>query len=128
MTINEQWTHDMDAGPIFLQIGRNVRALLARAELKPGDKLPSARDLAQRLGVNPNTVVHAYSQLEADGVIETKRGLGTFVREDAPVTVMQREMLQTAAESFVTETARLGVPRDEALAVLKEVFDAGTPR
>ena len=128
MTINEQWTLDMDAGPIFLQIGRNVRTLLARAELKPGDKLPSARDLAQRLGVNPNTVVHAYSQLEADGVIETKRGLGTFIREDAPVTVMQREMLQTAAESFVTETARLGVPRDEALAVLKEVFDAGTPR
>ena len=128
MTTNEQWTLDMDAGPIFLQIGRNVRALLARAELKPGDKLPSARDLAQRLGVNPNTVVHAYSQLEADGVIETKRGLGTFIREDAPVTVMQREMLQTAAESFVTETTRLGVPRDEALAVLKEVFDAGTPR
>ena len=128
MTTQEQWTLDMDAGPIFLQIGQNVRALLARAELMPGDKLPSARDLAQRLGVNPNTVVHAYSQLEADGVIETKRGLGTFVREDAPVTVMQREMLQAAAEGFATEITRLGVPRDEALAVLKEVFDAGTTR
>jgi GntR family transcriptional regulator len=125
MTDKAQWTLDMDAGPIFLQISRNVRALLARGDLQPGEKLPSARDLAQRLGVNPNTVVHAYRELEAENVIETKRGLGTFVREDAPVTAMRKDLLHAAARTFATEIRRLDVPRDEAVAVLKEVFDAG---
>ena len=54
----------MEAGPIYVQIGENVRRLMAREDLRLGDKLPSARELAQLLGVNPNTVVHAYSRLE----------------------------------------------------------------
>ena len=125
MTSHETWALDLNAGPIFLQIGRNVRVLLARGELHPGEKLPSARDLAQRLGVNPNTVVHAYRELEAENVIETKRGLGTFVREDAPVTAMRQDLLYSAARSFAEEIGRLGVPRDEAVAILEEVLHAG---
>ncbi len=115
----------MSAGPIFVQIGANVRQLLARADLLPGDKLPSARDLAAKLGVNPNTVVHAYRELERSKVIETKRGLGTFVREDAPIAEMRRELLRAAAVGFADEIQRLGVPAWEALAALEEVWDAG---
>ena len=128
MTDTTQWALDMDAGPIFLQIGQNVRALLARGDLMPGEKLPSARELAQRLGVNPNTVVHAYGALEAENVIETRRGLGTFVREDAPVAAMRKDLLYSAAAAFATEIRRLDVPREEAVAVLKEVIDAGETR
>jgi len=115
----------MDAGPIFVQIAENVRRFLARGELTPGEKLPSARELAQRLSVNPNTVVHAYSELEGQGVIETKRGLGTFVREDAPVETMQRNLLRSAAERYASEFGRLGVSTKEAMAVLQEVLNAG---
>ncbi len=115
----------MSAGPIFVQIGANVRQLLARADLLPGDRLPSARDLAAKLGVNPNTVVHAYGELERTKVIETKRGLGTFVREDAPVAEMRKELLRAAAVGFADEIQRLGVPAWEALAALEEVWDAG---
>ena len=64
----------MDAGPIFEQIGRNVREMLARGALRPGEKLPSARDLAATLSVNPNTIVHAYGELEAGGILEKRRG------------------------------------------------------
>jgi len=125
MTTKEAWILDMDAGPIFEQIGKNVRRLLARGDLRPGEKLPSARDLAGTLSVNPNTIVHAYAQLEAQEVIEKRRGLGTFVREDAPVGTMRKDMLRKIAETFVNEVRQLGVESEEAMAVLKEAWDAG---
>ena len=125
MTTKEAWTLDMDAGPIFEQIGKNVRRLLARGDLLPGEKLPSARDLAGTLSVNPNTIVHAYAQLETQGIIEKRRGLGTFVKEDAPVETMRKEMLKQIAETFVNEVRRLGVENEEAMLALKEVLNAG---
>ena len=115
----------MDAGPIFVQIANHVRQMLARGEIVPGDKLPSARDLAAGLGVNPNTVTHAFAELERTGVIETKRGLGTYVRDDAPVAAMRRDMLRTAATAFAAEAAALGVSAPEALGALKEALNVG---
>jgi len=115
----------MEAGPIYVQIGENVRRLMARGELNPGDKLPSARELAQVLGVNPNTVVHAYQMLEIEGVIETRRGLGTFVRADAPVKTTKQEMLTKAAKRYASEVRALDVTQEEATSMLKEVLDAG---
>ena len=125
MTKKKDWTLDMNAGPIFVQIAQNVRRALARGDLSPGEKLASARELAQILGVNPNTVVHAYMELERQGVIEKRRGLGTFVRKDAPVAVMREEMLRSAATSYAREIRRLGIPSSEGISVLKEVLDAG---
>jgi len=122
------WMLDMDAGPIYVQIGVRVREQLARGDLKVGEKLPSARDLAARLSVNPNTVVHAFERLEADGVIETRRGLGTFVREDAPVAEMRAEILRRAAERYTNDVRRLGVSQEDALAAMKGVWNAGKAR
>ena len=113
---------DLEAGPIYVQIGKNVRRFLARESIKPGDKLPSARELAQILGVNPNTVVHAYSTLEIEGIIETKRGLGTFVRLDAPVGTTKGEMLKNAAQGYANEVRALEVSEEDAISVLKEVL------
>jgi len=117
------WTIDMEAGPIYVQIGENVRRLMARGKLNPGAKLPSARELAQILGVNPNTVVHAYQMLEIEGVIETRRGLGTFVRSDAPVKATKQEMLEKAARRYASEVRALDVSNEEAIDVLKEVLE-----
>lgn len=125
MTNETPWSLDMNAGPIFLQIAQNVRRALARGDLSAGEKLSSARELAQELSVNPNTVVHAYAQLEREGVIETRRGLGTFVREDAPVGTMQDELLNTAAQRYADEARRLGVSKESALRAVEEVLDAG---
>ncbi len=125
MTIDRAWPVNMDAGPIFVQIANHVRQMLARGEIVPGDKLPSARDLAAGLGVNPNTVAHAFAELERTGVIETKRGLGTYVRDGAPVAAMRRDMLRAAATAFAAEAAALGVSAPEALGALKEALNAG---
>jgi GntR family transcriptional regulator len=121
----DSWRPDMAAGPIFGQIAAHVRQRLARGDLMPGQKLTSARELAIELGVNPNTVAHAFAELERMGIIETRRGLGTFVRQGAPVAVMRRDMLAAAAAAFASEAERLGVVRRDALAVLEEIWNAG---
>jgi len=125
MMVNHGWDIDMAAGPIFEQIAHNVRRLIARGDLLPGTRLPSARDLALTLGVNPNTVIHAYQELERAGTINTRRGRGSYVRADAPVGKMKREMLRHAAVGFAEEAQRLGAPPNEALEMLKEVWDVG---
>ncbi len=99
--------------------------MLARGALQPGDKLPSARELAAMLSVNPNTIVHAYGELEAHGVIEKRRGLGTFVRDDAPITGLKQEMLRQAATAYADESKQLDATIQEAIAAVKEAWDAG---
>lgn len=109
------------AGPIFLQIAREVERSVVRRELKPGDKLPSARDLAQELKVNPNTVIHAYEELGRRGITETRRGLGTFMRDDAPVESLRKDLLAETARLFLAEASALGLSLEEAVTALKEV-------
>jgi len=69
-----------DATPIYAQVERGLRAAIAAGRLKPGDQLPTVRELAVELRVNANTVARVYSELERAGVFETRRGVGTFVR------------------------------------------------
>lgn len=114
----------MNAGPIYRQIAQNVRRALARRAINPGDRLTSVRELAQQLKVNQNTVVHAYAQLEREGIVETRRGLGTFIRADIPIAVSQRELLVVAAQRYAQEARALSVPAEEAVRIVREVLDA----
>src|SRR5262245_50727392 len=73
-----------DGRPIYQQIAEGIRAELAAARLAPGERLPPIRELAQRLGVNRDTVALAYESLVAAGVVESSVGRGTFVAGPAP--------------------------------------------
>jgi GntR family transcriptional regulator len=68
-----------DATPIYAQLERGLRAAIATSRLRPGDQLPTVRQLAVELRVNANTVARVYAELERAGVIETRRGVGSFV-------------------------------------------------
>lgn len=68
-----------DPTPIYAQIERGLRAAIATSRLRPGDQLPTVRQLAVDLRVNANTVARVYAELERSGVIETKRGVGSFI-------------------------------------------------
>src|SRR5687767_6298548 len=68
-----------DRTPIYAQLERALRAAVATGRLQPGDQLPTVRQLAVDLSVNANTVARVYAELERAGVIETRRGVGTFV-------------------------------------------------
>lgn len=76
--------------PIYEQLYRRVVELVMKKQLKPGDKLPSVRELAKQLGVNPNTVSKAFGLLERDGVICTTPGRGSFVSEKNKNIVIQK--------------------------------------
>jgi GntR family transcriptional regulator len=119
------WNLDLEAGPIYAQIVRGVERMLANGKMKPGEKLPSARELAAELKVNPNTVIHAFSQLEIAQITETKRGLGTFVREDVNVEGIRLRILQEAASRFLTEVQSLGLSLEDAQKALKKVSSNG---
>ncbi len=116
-----RWRIDPGAGPIYEQIVRQVEAALARGELKPGAKLPSARALAEVLRVNPNTVIRAFEAMERRGLTETRRGLGTFVREDVDVPALRKKLLSEAAKRYLAEVRALGLDREAAARALKEV-------
>ncbi len=68
-----------DATPIYAQLQRGLRAAVAAGRLKPGDQLPTVRQLAVELQINANTVARVYLELERAGVLETKRGVGSFI-------------------------------------------------
>ena len=69
-----------DPTPIYAQLERGLRAAIATNRLKPGDQLPTVRQLAVELRVNANTVARVYAELERSGAIETRRGVGSFIR------------------------------------------------
>src|SRR3989441_12183425 len=68
-----------DRTPIYTQLDRGLRAAIAAGRLQPGDQLPTVRQLAVDLRVNANTVARVYAELERAGVIETRRGVGSFI-------------------------------------------------
>ncbi|SRR6266508_5046521 len=72
-----------DPTPIYAQLDRGLRAAIATGRLRPGDQLPTVRQLAVELRVNANTVARVYAELERSGVLETRRGVGSFVAATA---------------------------------------------
>ena len=105
-----------DPTPIHAQLERAVRVAIATGRLRPGDQLPTVRQLAVDLRVNANTVAKVYVALERDGVVETKRGVGTFIAEAQTrrTHAVQRErQLAALADRFLAEAAAHGFsPRE----------------
>src|SRR3954469_23636211 len=74
--------------PAYLQLVQQVRQAVRLGILRPGDQLPTVKEVVAALTINPNTVLHAYRQLDLEGLVEGRRGVGTFVAADpAPVPV-----------------------------------------
>jgi len=112
--------------PIYLQIMDRIKRAVARGEMRPGDRAPSQRDLARRLGVNPNTVQRVYRELELEGLLETSRGRGTFVTEDASmVEGLRRQLAREAAVAYVEEMRSLGCGSDEIRRALEREIERG---
>src|SRR6266567_3455806 len=110
------------ATPIYAQLDRSIRAAIATGELGVGAQLPTVRQLAVDLAVNANTVARVYAQLERDGMLETRRGVGTFVREiptpQAARTHRERE-LRDLIRRFVGDAALLGFTLPELIDQLR---------
>ena len=108
--------------PIYAQLDRSIRAAIATGELEAGAQLPTVRQLAVDLTVNANTVARVYALLERDGILETRRGVGTFVRESPSpqATRAHREReLRELIRRFVGDAALLGFTLPELINQLR---------
>jgi GntR family transcriptional regulator len=111
-----------DSSPIYVQIERGLRAAMATGRLPKGAQLPTVRELAVALRVNANTVAKVYSELERNGVVETRRGVGTFVAETPPAHPQERvspEALRDFAARVLEEAAARGFSREEFITQLE---------
>ena len=108
--------------PFYRQIIEQVKFAIAREDLTPGDRLPTVRQLAVDLSVNPNTVIRAYRELEIAGMLDTQQGSGTFVANHRPdIDRLERQrMLNQILTDMLARASDYGFTLDEVLQGLRQ--------
>ena len=116
----------MEAGfdrerPIYVQIAERIKNRVLSGRYKPGEKLPSVRDLAMEMSVNPNTMQRAMAELEREGVLFSKRTVGRYISEDEELLGRFRQrMIAEEAEAFLNRLKDLGISREEIVLALEK--------
>ena len=117
-----QFSIDTKSGvPLYRQVIEQVKFAIARGDLRPGDRLPTVRQLAVDLSINPNTVIRAYRELEIEGMLQTQQGSGTFVGDRRPeVDRLERQrMLDQILTDMLARASAYGLTLDEVLEGLR---------
>lgn len=115
--------------PVYLQIVNQVKYLVGSGRLRPGDELPTIRALAEQLVLNPNTVARAYRELEAAGVVATRRSAGTVV-SGAGSPLARRERIRIVSEhidALLAEAGQMGFDLEEVLKLVGQRYDLMRP-
>jgi len=114
--------------PFYRQITEQVKFGIARGDLVAGDRLPTVRQLAVDLSINPNTVIRAYRELEFEGVIETHQGSGTFVGTQKPRVddLEQQRMLDQILTELLARASGYGFSLDDVLVGLRQRKEEGS--
>lgn len=111
--------------PVYAQIVDQIKRAIAAGSLRAGDGLPSLRETAIKLRINPLTVGKAYKQLESDGLIETRHGLGSYVTANSgAVEVFRREALARDIDNLIVDAFHMGVSPNELNELFAERTDA----
>jgi GntR family transcriptional regulator len=110
--------------PIYLQLIEQIKHLVASGKLNEGEQLPTVRQLAVDLEINPNTVAKSYAELERQGIIERRQGIGTFVRlrRQALTAEERSEKLTTLCANFLAQVHQYGFEPQEAVKVLRDLI------
>ena len=106
---------------VYVQIENHVQFAIASGRLRPGDQLPSVRELSERLGVNPNTVAKSYRDLEVMGLLYTRRGMGVFVNRNIEAKCREecRKRIIGRMHEVVAEAKAAGMTRKEVSEVVE---------
>jgi len=115
--------------PIYLQIVEQVRQRVSTGELRPGDQLPTVRQMATELRVNFNTIARAYRLLDEAGLISTQQGRGTYIWEgptEETLKQLKKKSLEVLTRNYLDETNRLGYSLKDALEELKRIYLVGS--
>lgn len=108
--------------PFYRQIIDQVKAAIVTGSIEPGDRLPTVRQLAVNLSVNPNTVSRAYTELELTGLVETQMGSGTFVglQQVEGDEIERRRLLEQLCQDFLSRASNHGFTLDEVVQTLEQ--------
>jgi GntR family transcriptional regulator len=113
--------------PSYVQIVEQVQAFLTNGELKPGDQLPTVRQLASELRVNFNTIARAYRMLDEAGLISTQQGRGTYLLDQPSAEAVQKlkkESLELQSKRFLRSLAKQGFTYEESQQTIQTLFQA----
>ena len=113
-----------DGVPIYLQVVKQVKYLVAAGRLKAGEELPPIRTLAEKLVVNPNTIARAYRELEIAGIVEKRRTAGTYVSDQgSPLARRERtKILSDRIDQLLAEAGHMDVTLDEVTKLIQQRF------
>ena len=112
--------------PRFEQLRAQLSVMVSVGRLEPGDRLPTVRGMAEQLELAPGTVARTYRELEADGIVEGRGRLGTFVVDEPPHSEPlreRRERIAAAAERFVFEVGQLGADHHAAISAVEDALE-----
>lgn len=117
--MQRDWSDRMEyntTSPIYLQVINELKKRMVKGELKPGEKMPSNRELAVLFKVNQNTAARIYREMESMGLCYTKRGIGTFVsEEDDMISGLKKEMAEELVRNFMQEMEDLGFQKGDII-------------
>src|SRR5438067_90283 len=111
--------------PTYMQLVNQVRRAIRNGTVRAGERLPTAREVVAELTINPNTVLKAYTQLESEGLVMSRPGLGTFIAQDIPAPLppaLQRQ-LRRGLDSWIRNAVAAGLDRERMLALINLAID-----
>ena len=110
--------------PTYLQLVQQVRQAVRLGILCPGDQLPTVKEVVSSLAINPNTVLRAYRELDLEGVVEGRRGVGTFVREQPPpLSADEVKRLRADLKRWAAEARAAGLDGEAMAALFRDVVN-----
>lgn len=116
-----------DPRPLYMQIMDEVRRAIVLGTIRPDELLPSVRQLALELRINPNTVQQAYRELEREGVVYVRRGQGTFVSANSGGADERAELISSVADRAIRDAFRHGLTTSELIDALRARQHRGEP-
>ena len=109
---------DSKKGPLYIQLAKYLVSQILKKKILPGNKLPSARALAVTVGLNANTIIQAFQELERIGITEKQRGKGTFVRQDVKINLLRMHKMSKLTETYMAEVDALGFRKEDAIGII----------
>lgn len=110
--------------PVYVQVVRYFKEQIAKGLFEPGQEIPSRRELAHRLKINPNTAQRAYKEMEEQGLIFTEGNLPSRITKDEGVLKkVRKELIMEAVETFVHSVRTINVPLEEVLQIVREYYE-----
>lgn len=112
-----------DDRPIYLQLMEKIQLKIICGTYKPGEKLPSVRDIASEASVNPNTMQKALTELEKTGLVSSRRTSGRFITNDSNmINTMRNDLAKDQINKFLKSMAKIGYSKEEAIKLVETII------